>query len=466
VDEDLRAGIERRLAALGCAEPAVTELTLLTGGASRQMWRVRTADRGAWSVFVLLRDHPSDPDPAGNEREAAVLTAAHAAGVLCPAVLDSSADPAVLGTPFLMLAFVEGETIARRILRDDRFAAARALLPAQLGEAAARIAGVEPDGLGLAGLDDPIGTLLTDYGRLGLQRPTLLLGLRELQRSTPPPAPRRTLVHGDFRLGNLMVDEGGLVAVLDWEMAHTGDPFEDLGYLCMRAWRFGGAGRVAGMGDVEELLDAYEAAGGPRPTAEQLLWWEARATAWWGVGCLRQMQRSVPGHDNELELLAIGRRAAEQEYDLLDLLYPSVAPLPVGEREGIPTQVPVPEAGSAPGLFSQPSADRLLAGLESYLAADLVAGEGAPNRFKARVAKNVVALLRRERRLGPAAERWYAAQLHALGVSGEEGLAERIRALPDTAAENAEVRRIVAVLKTASRLRLAVSNPGYGPDIC
>lgn len=463
--EELRVAVESRLRAVVHESATVKDMVPLTGGASRQMWLVRTDGQRDWRHFILRRDHPSDPDPAANAREAEVLLAARSAGVPSPEVLDYSSDAHVLGTPFLMLSFVEGETIARKILRDERFVAARTALPAQLGAAIGAIHGVDVQGLQLPELVDPVASLTDDYDDIGISRPALLLGLRELWNRSPAPAPRRTLVHGDFRMGNLMVDNEGLAAVLDWEMPHIGDPFEDLGYVCMRAWRFGGPGRVAGVGDVGPFLDAYESVIGFRPTADQLTWWEARSTAWWGIGCLRQMQRSVPGHSNELELLAIGRRTAEQEYDLLELLYPNVDPEDPFTAAGTPAkeQTDVDAAGR-PTLFTSPSAADLLAGVEAYLAADLVEGVGEPNRFKARIATNVVRLLMREQGSGEPADRWFRAALARLGVESEEALSEKISALEDTSEDCEETRSIVAVLKTAARFRLAVSNPVYVRD--
>lgn len=457
MSEDLKVRLESRLRALGHVDGGVTELKPLTGGASRQMWMVCTDIGGDWGRFVVRMDHRSDPDPDANDREATVLKAAHAAGVASPAVLDHSVDSDILGTPYLLLSFVEGETLAPRILRDDRYATARSRLPTQLGDAIGRIHGVAVDELALDDPADPVDSLVESYTATGVDRPGLLLGLRELARQKPAPAPQRTLVHGDFRMGNLMVDTSGLVAVLDWELPHLGDPFEDLGYVCMRAWRFGGPGRVAGVGDVPEFLDAYQAQTGFRPTEQQLTWWQARATAWWGIGCLRQMQRSVPGHSNELELLAIGRRTAEQEHDLLDLLYPEVEPAQV-------TPAPKHNTGqhpSGPGLFTEPTADTLLAGLVSYLANDLIRGEGEPDRFKARVAKNVVSVIRREHDQGPDANAWYAWQLQQLGVANDKELAQRVQQLSDTSANSDQARHIIAVLKTVARLRLEVSNPKY-----
>ncbi|WP_028660350.1 phosphotransferase [Nocardioides insulae] len=453
MSSELEAALQARIRSLGHSGASVTGMEMLTGGASRQMWRVATDAGGEWSRFVLRRDHPSDPAPDANTREALTLIAAHAAGAPCPSVLDHSSDPAVLGTPYLILGFVEGETIARKILRDERFDAARARLPRQLGDAIGTVHGVSPEGLPLPLLEDAVASLRDKYAALGVDRPALLLGLRELDRRRPEPAPRRTLVHGDFRLGNLMVDESGLAAILDWEIPHVGDPIEDLGYICMRAWRFGGPGRVAGVGDAAEFLDAYADRTGFRPSEEQLTWWEAKATATWGIGCLTQLRRSVPGHTNELELLAIGRRTAEQEHDLLELLYPEVTAAPMPDPSSAPGRT-----GRAAGLYTQPSSADLLQGLERFL--DPTA-EVPRNDFKLRVAKNVVSLLRREQEWGPVATRWYADQLARLGLADESAFAERVRNLADTSAETPGVSELVAVLKTAARLRLEVSNPKY-----
>lgn len=482
--EVLGPRLENRLRAVLGGGASVRDLQILTGGASRLMWRVEL-DHPEHEKVVLRMHHPSDANPEDNEREARVLAAAHAEGVRSPAVLDFDSTSEVLGVPYVVLSWVDGETIARKVLRDERFGAARSALARDLGEAIARIHHVDPQTLTDAGvrlphLDDHTGKLRADLEATGIPRPALRLALAELDRTAPAEAPADTLVHGDFRMGNLMIDEAGLAAVLDWEITHTGNPHEDLGYVCMRAWRFGGPGRVAGVGDVEEFLTAYEAAGGVRPSAAALTWWEARATVWWGVGCLRQMQRSVPGHANELELLAIGRRTAEQEYDVLELLYPDVEAAEFGGVEFGGVEVGVGSAGAsstgagrtagagsdeagseAPSLFTSPTAGEFLAALENYLDTDLVHGSGEPNRFKARVAKNALGVLRREQEARAAADAWFASALAGLGVGSEAELDAHVAGLADSSAENPEVRALVAVLKRMARLRLEVSNPKY-----
>jgi aminoglycoside phosphotransferase (APT) family kinase protein len=127
-------------------------------------------------------------------------------------------------------------------------------------------------------------------------------------------------VHGDFRLGNLLVDRSGLVAVLDWELAHLGDPLADLGWFTVRAWRFGGAGEVAGLGSIDELVDAYENAGGASVDRDALRWWQVMGTLRWGVICMLQASTHLSGASRSVELAAIGRRVCENEYDVLRLL--------------------------------------------------------------------------------------------------------------------------------------------------
>jgi aminoglycoside phosphotransferase (APT) family kinase protein len=128
------------------------------------------------------------------------------------------------------------------------------------------------------------------------------------------------VVHGDFRNGNLVVGPDGVRAVLDWELVHVGDPMEDLGWLCTRAWRFGGAPPVGGFGEYDDLVAAYEKRSGVAVDRDVLRWWELLGTVKWGVICVVQANRHLVGGQRSVELAAIGRRVCEQEYDCLNLL--------------------------------------------------------------------------------------------------------------------------------------------------
>ena len=171
---------------------------------------------------------------------------------------------------------------------------------------------------------DPLGELRGLLGTFGPVSPTFELALQALEAELPPPR-GPVLVHGDLRLGNLIVGPDGLRAVIDWELVHTGSPAEDLGWLCVKAWRFGSGLPAAGLGTREELLAAYRAAGGADIGLDELRWWEILGTLRWGLMCVSQAQAHLSGAHRSVELAAIGRRVCEQEWDLLLLLEPEAA---------------------------------------------------------------------------------------------------------------------------------------------
>jgi aminoglycoside phosphotransferase (APT) family kinase protein len=301
----------------------VGALHQLAGGASRETWAFDASVAGRVLPLVLRRDPPGRPgrDCAGALR---LRAAARAAGVPVPDVLCSSSDAAELGAPFIVMERIEGEAIPRRILRDDAFASARPVLVAQSARALARIhtvpvAGLEFLGPALAPLElvQAQQDVLDTFGE---PHPVFELALRWL-RGRALPTGRAGVVHGDFRLGNLMVGREGLRAVLDWELAHVGEPAEDLGWYCVRAWRFGSDALAAGgLGSRGHLLDAYAAAGGAPVDAVALRWWEAYGSLRWGIMCLLQASFHLSGAVRSVELAAIGRRAGEMEWALLDLM--------------------------------------------------------------------------------------------------------------------------------------------------
>jgi aminoglycoside phosphotransferase (APT) family kinase protein len=297
----------------------IERLESLQGGASRELWAFVAVLDGRRRELVLRRDPEGVEDPPARRRELEALVAAHRHGVPVPEPLWLHGE----GTG-LVMARVHGETIARRLLRDDRYAGARAELTQQLAAAAAALHAVPLEGV--ASVERPdrppaeaaIAGLESELDRIGEPHPALELGLRWL-RAHLPDARAPVLVHGDLRLGNLVVDEGGLVAVLDWELVHAGDPLEDLGWMCIRSWRFGNDRHpVAGVGDREALLEYYAAAGGPEATAEELRFWEVFGNVRWGVICI--VQAGAYRERPSLELAAIGRRTCEPEWDLLAML--------------------------------------------------------------------------------------------------------------------------------------------------
>jgi aminoglycoside phosphotransferase (APT) family kinase protein len=249
--------------------------------------------------------------------EARVVQAAYNAGVPVPELIANGSGD--IGSGFMILSHLEGETIARKILRDEQFSQARQSLVAQSAAALAAlhsIDGTKIDGLpSLDQVQQYRETLDNLNLQLGQSHPTFELVFRWLERNRPT-STRTTLVHGDFRLGNLMIDANGLCGVLDWELAHIGDPMEDLGWLCVRAWRFGSRLPVAGVGDYETLISAYQEASGVSVDREVVRWWEVLGTLKWGIMCMVQTSSHLLRMTRSHELAAIGRRVCENEYDL------------------------------------------------------------------------------------------------------------------------------------------------------
>jgi aminoglycoside phosphotransferase (APT) family kinase protein len=315
--EELAAGVREIL-----GEDDVA-LTVVPGGASRETWLAESGDRR----WVLRRDPEGSVSLVPISDEFELIGRARAAGVPVPEPLALEGPGGRLGTEGMLMAFVDGTSVAPRILRKPEFEAARSRLTAQLGEALARIHSIDPGELGGVlpeSPDDPATGQIDEWERqldeIGEPLPTVELGLRWLRANAPEPAEPR-LVHGDFRLGNFIVDEQGLAAVIDWELAHLGDPAEDIGWLCIRSWRFGNDDRpVAGVGRLDEFIEAYEAAGGAPVDRDRVRYWEAFGNVKWAIICARQAHDHLTGVRRSHELASLGRRICEPEWDMLRLI--------------------------------------------------------------------------------------------------------------------------------------------------
>lgn len=306
----------------------VANAARLSGGASQETWSFDIVHPDGVIGAILRRAPPgygaAPSRAAGLDAEAILMQRAHSAGVPSPRVLHVLQPQDELGTGFFM-ARVEGETIARKILRDEQFAKARPILARQLGKVAAGI-----HALALAQLPKlrrmtaakEIDELERDYRGFDWPRPVFELALRWLRDHDPGPSREVTLVHGDFRHGNFIVGPDGVRAVLDWELAHLGDPMEDLGWICVNSWRYGEIDKpVGGFGTREELFAGYEEAG-RRADPARVKFWEVMGTLRWGIMCCGMMQRFRIGPEHSIERAMIGRRSSETEIDLLRLLAP------------------------------------------------------------------------------------------------------------------------------------------------
>lgn len=332
--ENVAAGLARAARRHFGTDAVIDGLRRESGGASRQTWSFDAVVDGIPHAWVLRRDPPVLGMPrskAETDRsvsidratEFRVLRAAFQAGVRAPEVLFELAPEDGLGEGFVMRR-IGGTAIARKLLRDQPYEAARRKIAGQLGEILARLHAVPAAGLPpLARREaaDHIAGQRQALDLLDRPQPVFELALSWLDRRRPAPTKTPVLVHGDYRTGNYLADESGVTAILDWEGAHLGDPIEDLGWLCVKSWRFGAVDKPAGgFGSREELWAAYERAGGLKVDPARAHWWEVFGTVRWGIICHNQAWRHLSGAIQSMELASIGRRAVETEVDLLQLL--------------------------------------------------------------------------------------------------------------------------------------------------
>lgn len=421
----------------------ITGLHRLSTGASRETWSFEAGGRR----YILRRDPPAAPDPAKMALEADCFRAAADADVPVPTLLATGDGSDGVGSPYLLMEHVDGETLPRRLLRDELFADVRPRLPRQFGEILARLHAIPVTNVPtLPRHGDRLGLLRDQHDAFDEPSPALEVAFRRLAENRPEPTPD-ALVHGDFRNGNLMIGPDGVRAVLDWELAHLGDPREDLGWLCAKAWRFGAAPAVGGFGDRDALFDGYAAVAGQRPDPAAVHWWEVFASVHWAVVCRVQAQRHFSGAEPSVELAVLGRRAAEAEHDALlalGLTEPGAVPDPIAQSE------------VAPGAHGRPTIDELLDAVRGFLT-DELATDDPRTRYLARVAANAVTIARRELRLGTRQQTQHQERLARLGCQDDRELAHRIRAgaLDDRWAD------VVSTVRAATTDRLLVANPRY-----
>jgi aminoglycoside phosphotransferase (APT) family kinase protein len=289
----------------------VDRAVLLAGGASKQAWAVdaegqellvRRAGGGVIHRATLtLKD------------EFEVLRAAREAGVKAPRPIAYLGQ--IEGREAFAMERVRGETIGRRIVRQPP-----PDLDVQLAEELAKIHAIPPARLPFLEQGDAIARLYEELDAVGEPHPAIEYGLRWVSERLPRHRDLAVL-HGDWRIGNVAVDEHGLVSVLDWEFAHLGDPVEDLAWPLVRAWRFGRDDqRLGGIAGAERYLARYAELTGIEVSADELLAWEVFGNVKWAVACLTQCRRHLNGQDRSVEYAALGRMSAEMEYELLELI--------------------------------------------------------------------------------------------------------------------------------------------------
>ena len=446
------AGGTERTAAIGARLAEILDCTSavgvrrLSGGASRETYLCDAGDRGE---LILQCEHggKATGEPPG---QAALLQAAAAAGVPVAAVVEHGREDPVLGLAWTLVDTLAGTSDPKLIVpgtANPSAAPDRTELLDSIADALAAVHRMPADTSLAPAVAEPLAQLRALHDQLGEPHAVFELAFRELGADRP--ATRHALVHGDFRMGNLMIDGSDVTGVLDWELTHIGDPVEDLGWLCVPAWRFARPDLpAAGLGTREQLLDAYARHSGVSVPIDELRRWELTGTLRWGVICVMQAFTHLSGARRSVEHAVIGRRACEVEWDLLELLDPGGEPASAG-MQGEP-------AAAAP-IHDRPTAVELIDAARGALG-DHVLGqlEGRP-AFELRVSLRALGIVRRELELAAVQTPAHTATLAALGVADERELAEGIRA------GDFDHRReeLLGALRSITTAKLAVANPRY-----
>ena len=323
MQEELASALSKKLLEVG-VEGEVSKLEPLTGGASKEIWKFEVSKDKQSTKMILRRG-------SGIEGPLAIKTADEAriqkevikVGAPVPTILAVSKNEEELGDSYIM-NFVEGESIARKILRDKEYKKALPVLAYQCGEAIARIHNVDIDNFSFLPkkpAEEQLEDLYSTYQSFEQPSPVFeyaYLWLKEQDFSNF----QESLVHGDFRLGNIIVNGEGLQSIIDWELAHIGNPLQDLGWVCGNSWRFGKNDKVVGgFGELEDLLKGYNSISKFQVNNEMVKCWQVFGTFRWGVICLIQAYAHLNGTINSIEKAAIGRRVSETEIDIVDLLF-------------------------------------------------------------------------------------------------------------------------------------------------
>lgn len=394
-------------------------LSRLSGGANMESWAFDWAARA-----YVLRRAPSaeymEGRPYSHAIEAALVRAAHAGGVKAPEVVGVLADTDGMGTGYVMRRVV-AEVSPAKILANPPPS-----LVADLGRELALIHALPrsaiPDGIKVMDTAEALAELKARFLAYGGDRPVIALAVRWCEAHLPAPADP-VLVHGDYRMGNVMVDADGLAAVLDWELAHLGDPHEDLAFGCMTVWRFGRLDRPAfGVGSLEDYFAAYEAAGGRKVDHQRFRFWLVYRTLWWALGCLQMGQAWRSGADTTVERVVVGRRTAEQELDLL-LLLGDEAPAAEQSR-------PLPPSSAPPAPpVGEPTTREMVQAVRDWLGEAIKPGAEGHGKFQVVVAMNALGIVMRDLEAGVRAEDRALAEALLSGATtlAEPGLLARLR---------------------------------------
>ncbi len=323
MEEDLKKNLEELLGKK-VSKGKVTDLEYLTGGASNETWKFSFFTKKDKRHMIFRRSLGGTSPMAISKRdEASIQQLAFKKGAPVAKIIAIADKDSSLGDAYIM-EHIEGETIARKILRDKEYSKARKKLAYECGEAIAKIHQVPINNFKNMKVSSPkklLHQLYLTYEGFKQPLPVFEFAFKWLEDQDFG-RQEESLVHGDFRLGNLIISKKGLEAVIDWELAHIGNPIQDLGWICVNSWRFGNSENiVGGFGEIDDLLKGYSSVFKNNINHEQIKAWQIFGTLRWGVICLIQTFSHLYGSTNSVEKAAIGRRVSETEIDLINLMF-------------------------------------------------------------------------------------------------------------------------------------------------
>ena len=415
-DDSFREKLERVVLAhiTGCK--GLLEVDRLSGGASQETYRLVVKTSGGQQRLALRRTPGGEyaeitPQHPGLDVEALLMQSALAVGVPEPEVYYVLQREDELGDGFLM-EWLDGEALGARIVRSPEFEAIRPKLAYECGRVLAKIHSIDLDATGLRERlwEIPPAEFVEQtwerYRLLDTPQPMIDYAARWLMDNLPEQH-ETALVHNDFRNGNFLLSPDGIVAVLDWEVAHVGDPMRDLGWMCTNSWRFGASDPVGGFGQYEDMFKGYEDESGKAVDPDHVKFWEVFGSFWWSVGCLGMAEHYRSGPDQTVERPAIGRRTSECQVDCVNLLIPG----------------PVEMVKESPGFSSVdiPRTDELLVSVRDFLRNDVMDETTGRANFLSRVAANSLDIVLRELTLGPIHQALELDRLQVL-LQSDEGL--------------------------------------------
>lgn len=387
--DQLKAGLARACARAGLTMvegSGAQDLTRLTGGATMESWQFSISGKD-----YVLRRAPSlefiAERPMSHASEAFVIETARKVGVTAPEVLTVLEETDGIGSGFIMRA-LPGTSNPKEILEMKD----AATILAEVARDLARIHSIRrvdlPADVPVMDYRSAIADLRAQFEEAGGDRPIIALGLKWMEENCPDPC-EPILNHGDYRMGNLLAEEGHLTGVLDWELSHFGDPHEDLAFGCMAVWRFARYDRPAlGLGPLESYFSAYEAESGRKVDRARFRYWLIHRTVWWAMGCLRSAKVWRDDSDRMLERVVISRRTSEQELDLLMLLEEDA---PEAEK-GRPLYQQLDKMAVAKG---DASTAEIATAVSEWLSSVKHRMEGH-DRFQLAVARNALGIIARE----------------------------------------------------------------------